>query len=80
MDKILSFQRFIVELLPVELPKLNLSELEILGAQVALYSFFEDQKPLEEIYFEILDYCDDNEKLSGLLPKIENFYSQTLDS
>ena len=80
MEKIISFQRFIIELLAVQLPKLNLSELEVLGSQVAIYSYFENNNSLEKIYFEILDYCDENEKLSVLLPKIEDFYSQTLDS
>ena len=33
MEKIISFQRFIIELLAVQLPKLNLSELEVLGTR-----------------------------------------------
>ena len=80
MYKILTFQKYIVKLLAEELSKLELSELEILCAQVAIYSFFEHQEPLEKIYFAILDYCEDSQKLNLLIPKIEDFYSQILNS
>jgi|GEM_PF-3431080 len=78
MNSKTSFQSFIHYLLTEELPRLEITELEMLGTQTAFYVIFEQEESLETIYSELLDYCEDDEELFPLIPKIEDYY-QTIN-
>lgn len=65
-------------ILKEELKPLGLTEVEELGIKSSIYSIFEQHNDLEMIFYELLDYLDDNERLHGLIPKIEKQYESLI--
>lgn len=57
-----------------------LNELEKKAIKLTIYHFFQESLDLEETYYRILDYLE-NEKpeLNSLIEKIEIFYNTKID-
>lgn len=65
-------------ILKEELKSLGLTEVEELNIKSSIYYIFEQHNDLEMIFYELLDYLDDNERLHGLIPKIEKQYESLI--
>ena len=75
MTKIDIFQAHVGKLLQKQLNTENLSEQEKTGIKISVYGIFEKHLDLEELFYELLDYLEDEADLPELIDPIENFYS-----
>lgn len=76
-DQLLAFAQEIVK---ERLGKLDyLSDLEKLGFLVSLYSVFERNATVEQSYYELLDYLEEQQELASLTTKIEMFYTTSFN-
>ncbi len=57
-----------------------LSELEKLGFLVSIYSIFERNATVEESYYELLDYLEEQVELASLTTKVEMFYTTSFSN
>lgn len=67
---------YVQELVKERLEKLEyLTELEKLGFLISIYSIFERHAAVEESYYELLDYLEEQQELASLTTRVEMFYS-----
>ena len=78
MKKTDQFQAYVNGLLKDRLHKLDITELEKTGIKIYIYAIFERNYDLEKIYYEILDYLEENENLTPILDQVEMFYQTSL--
>ena len=77
-DQLLAYTQEIVK---ERLSKLDyLSELERLGFLVSVYSIFERNATVEESYYELLDYLEEQVELASLTTKVEMFYTTSFSN
>lgn len=77
-DQLLAYTQEIVQ---EKLEKLAyLTELEKLGFLISVYSIFERNATVEESYYELLDYLEEQTELASLTTKIEMFYSTSFSN
>jgi|GEM_PF-2223579 len=77
-DQLLSY---VQEIVKERLEKLTyLSELERLGFLVSIYSIFERNAAVEEAYYEILDYLEEQVELASLTTNVEMFYATSFNN
>ena len=77
-DQLLAYTQEIVK---ERLSKLDyLSELEKLGFLVSIYSIFERNATVEESYYELLDYLEEQVELASLTTKVEMFYATSFSN
>lgn len=77
-DQLLAYTQEIVK---ERLEKLSyLTDLEKLGFLVSLYSIFERNAAVEESYYEVLDYLEEQVELASLTTKVEMFYATSFSN
>lgn len=77
-DQLLAYTQEIVK---ERLSKLDyLTELERLGFLVSVYSIFERNATVEESYYELLDYLEEQVELASLTTKVEMFYTTSFSN
>lgn len=77
-DQLLAYTQ---ELVKERLEKLEyLTELEKLGFLVSIYSIFERHAAVEEFYYELLDYLEEQQELASLTARIEMFYATSFSN
>lgn len=75
VTKVEEFLAFVNKLLKVKLPSLkNLNDLEKLQIKMSIYHIFEKHHDTEELYYELLDYLE-NEGLDVFMGDIDNYYN-----
>ena len=57
-----------------------LTDLEKLGFTVSIYSIFQKYATVEEFYYALLDYLEEQEELSSLSTKVEMFYATSFNN
>lgn len=75
MTKMDIFLSQVNKLLQQYLETSDLSELEKTGIQISVYSIFERNFNQEALFYELLDYLEEEADLPELIPEIEQYYS-----
>lgn len=75
MTKMDIFLSQVNKLLQQYLKSADLSELEKTGIQISVYSIFERNFDQEALFYELLDYLEEEADLPELIPEIETYYS-----
>lgn len=80
MTKSDQLQSYVHNIVKTRLEELTyLTELERLGFMVSIYSIFERNATVEESYYELLDYLEEQVELASLTTKVEMFYSTSFN-
>ena len=75
ITKVDEFLAFVNKLLTEKLPSVNsLNDLEKLQIKMSIYHIFEKHHDTEELYYELLDYLE-NEGLDVFMGDIDNYYN-----
>lgn len=74
MTKMDIFLSQVNKLLRQYLKSADLSELEKTGIQISIYSIFERNFDQEALFYELLDYLEDEADIPELIPEIEKYY------
>ncbi|MBI5753969.1 hypothetical protein HZA40_02385 [Candidatus Peregrinibacteria bacterium] len=69
---------YVNNILKERMEKLKLGDLEQMGYKVSVYDIFERNFELETIYYELLDYLEENDHTRSLIPKVEMYYQTSL--
>lgn len=56
----------------------ELSGTEELGFKTSVYHIFQSSNDLEKIYYEILDFFDEEKLLTPLIPRVEMFFATSI--
>lgn len=72
IDKFLAFMN---KLLKKELAQREISRLEKINIKVSVYDIFQRNFSVESIYYELLDYLEEDRKLNSLIPAIKEYYT-----
>lgn len=72
IDKFLAFMN---KLLKKELAQREISRLEKINIKVAIYDIFQRNFSIESIYYELLDYLEEDKKLNSFIPAIKEYYT-----
>ncbi|MFA6918045.1 MAG: hypothetical protein WC285_04440 [Candidatus Gracilibacteria bacterium] len=73
ITKVEEFLAFMNKLLKEKLPTLMLNRLEELQIKMSVYHIFEKHHDPEELYYELLDYLDD-EGLDIFAKDVDDYY------
>lgn len=80
MTKSDQLQSYVNKIVKERLEKLTyLTEIERLGFLVSIYSIFERHATVEDSYYELLDYLEEQQELASLTTKVEMFYSTSFN-
>ena len=72
IDKFLAFMN---KLLRKELETRQITRLEKINVKVSVYDIFQRNFSLESIYYELLDYCEEEKNLTPIIPQIKEYYT-----
>lgn len=73
ITKVEKFLAFMNKLLKEKLPTLRLNRLEELQVKMSIYHIFEKHHDPEELYYELLDYLE-NEGLDIFTQDVDHYY------
>ncbi len=71
-DKLLAF---VSQLVKDRLERQSLPEIEKLSIQFSISDIFARHYDLEETYYELLDYLEQDAEMPSLVPEIEKYFS-----
>lgn len=68
------FLDYVSKILKKHLESDAFSELERMSIRLCVYDIFQKHYDMEEIYYDLLDFVEKDEKLASLTTKIEMYY------
>lgn len=68
------FLDYVSKILKKHLESDTFSELERMSIRLCVYDIFQKHYDTEEIYYDLLDFVEKDEKLASLTTKIEMYY------
>jgi uncharacterized protein YggL (DUF469 family) len=67
---------FVNTLMERQFKKLRITELQKVGIRMSVYNIFEENYDIEHAYYELIEFLEDEENLTSLIPEIKEHYSK----